>query len=26
MTSSESILWLTQHLLENYGKDPEITA
>lgn len=26
ITSSESILWLTQHLLENYGKDPEITA
>ncbi len=25
VTSSESILWLTQHLLENYGKDPEIT-
>ncbi|MDR9418277.1 M14 family metallopeptidase [Gracilimonas sp.] len=25
ITSSESILWLTQHLLENYGKDPEIT-
>jgi hypothetical protein len=26
ITSSESILWLTQHLLENYGKDPEITG
>ena len=26
ITASESILWLTQHLLENYGKDPEITA
>ncbi|MDX5337558.1 MAG: M14 family metallopeptidase [Cyclobacteriaceae bacterium] len=26
ITSSESILWLTQHLLENYGKDAEITA
>lgn len=25
ITSSESILWLTQHLLENYGKDKEIT-
>ncbi len=25
VTSSESVLWLTQHLLENYGKDPEIT-
>ena len=25
ITSSESILWLTQHLLENYGKDPAIT-
>ncbi|WP_075352112.1 M14 family metallopeptidase [Algoriphagus marinus] len=25
ITASESILWLTQHLLENYGKDPEIT-
>jgi murein tripeptide amidase MpaA len=25
ITSSESILWLTKHLLENYGKDPEIT-
>lgn len=25
ITSSESILWLTQHLLENYGADPEIT-
>lgn len=25
ITSSESILWLTQHLLENYGKDPKIT-
>jgi len=26
ITSSESILWLTQHLLANYGKDSEITA
>lgn len=26
ITSSESILWLTQHLLENYGKDQEITS
>lgn len=25
ITSSESILWLTQHLLESYGKDPKIT-
>ncbi|MBN3518654.1 peptidase [Algoriphagus lutimaris] len=25
ITSSESILWLTQHILENYGADPEIT-
>ncbi|WP_026944721.1 M14 family metallopeptidase [Algoriphagus marincola] len=25
ITSSESILWLTKHLLENYGKDEEIT-
>lgn len=25
ITSSESILWMTQYLLENYGKDPEIT-
>jgi hypothetical protein len=25
VTSSESVLWLTQHLLENYGKDPAIT-
>lgn len=25
ITSSESILWLTKHLLENYGKDPKIT-
>lgn len=25
ITSSESILWLTKHLLENYGKDLEIT-
>ncbi|WP_268034965.1 M14 family metallopeptidase [Algoriphagus sp. PAP.12] len=25
ITSSESILWLTQHILDNYGKDPEIT-
>ncbi|MFC2185778.1 M14 family metallopeptidase [Fulvivirgaceae bacterium LMO-SS25] len=26
ITSSESILWLTQHLLEGYGKDKDITA
>lgn len=25
ITSSESILWLTMHLLENYGKDKAIT-
>jgi len=25
ITSSESILWLTQHLIENYGKDQKIT-
>ena len=25
ITASESILWLLQHLLENYGTDPEIT-
>ncbi len=25
ITSSESVLWLTQYLIENYGKDPEIT-
>lgn len=25
VTSSESVLWLTKHLLENYGKDPKIT-
>lgn len=25
VTSSESTLWLMQHLLENYGTDPEIT-
>ncbi|MFY0685363.1 MAG: peptidase [Balneola sp.] len=25
ITSSESILWLTNHLLENYGKDDAIT-
>lgn len=25
ITSSESILWLTWHLLENYGNDPKIT-
>jgi hypothetical protein len=25
VTSSEAVLWLTQHLLENYGKDPKIT-
>jgi hypothetical protein len=26
ITSSESILWLMQHLVEGYGNDPEITA
>jgi hypothetical protein len=25
ITSSESIMWLLQHLLESYGTDPEIT-
>ena len=25
ITSSESVLWLMRHLLENYGTDPEIT-
>jgi hypothetical protein len=25
ITSSESVLWLAQHLVENYGRDPEIT-
>jgi hypothetical protein len=25
ITSSESVLWLAQHLLENYGRDPRIT-
>lgn len=25
VTSSEAILWLTQHLLENYGRDASIT-
>jgi hypothetical protein len=25
VTASEAVLWLTQYLLENYGKDPEIT-
>jgi len=25
ITGSESVLWLTRHLLENYGKDPVIT-
>jgi murein tripeptide amidase MpaA len=25
ITSSESVLWLIRHLLENYGSDPEIT-
>ncbi len=25
VTSAESVLWLIQHLLENYGSDPEIT-
>jgi len=26
ITSAESVMWLIQHLLENYGKDPEITG
>jgi len=26
ITSSESVLWLIQHVVENYGADPEITA
>jgi hypothetical protein len=26
ITSSESILWLMQHLVDGYGSDPEITA
>jgi hypothetical protein len=26
VTSSESVLWLMQHLLDGYGSDPEITA
>ncbi|MEX0893854.1 MAG: M14 family metallopeptidase [Gemmatimonadota bacterium] len=26
ITSSESVLWLIQHLVENYGSDPEVTA
>lgn len=25
VTSSESVLWLTKYLLDNYGKDPKIT-
>ncbi|MBS0012042.1 MAG: hypothetical protein KFF49_11560, partial [Bacteroidales bacterium] len=25
ITSAESVMWLAQHLLESYGKDPEIT-
>jgi hypothetical protein len=25
ITSSESVLWLAQHILENYGRDPRIT-
>ncbi len=25
ITGSESVLWLMQHLVENYGSDPEIT-
>jgi hypothetical protein len=25
ITSSESVLWLAQHLIENYGRDPQIT-
>src|SRR5665648_254482 len=26
VTSAESVLWLIQHLLTNYGRDPEITG
>ncbi len=26
ITSSESVLWMIQHLVENYGTDPEVTA
>ena len=26
ITSAESVMWLIQHLLENYGTDPEVTA
>jgi hypothetical protein len=26
ITSSESVLWLIQHLVEGYGRDPEVTA
>jgi len=25
ITSSESVMWLAQHLIENYGRDPRIT-
>src|SRR5690606_28092362 len=25
ITSSESVLWLIKHLVENYGRDPRIT-
>ncbi|MCL6259911.1 M14 family metallopeptidase [Aquiflexum sp. TKW24L] len=25
VTASEAVFWLTQHILENYGKDPAIT-
>ena len=25
ITSSETVLWMTKYLLDNYGKDPEIT-
>jgi hypothetical protein len=25
ITSSESVMWLAQHILENYGRDPRIT-
>ena len=25
ITSSESVLWLAKHLIENYGRDPQIT-
>src|SRR5690606_7062840 len=25
VSGSESVLWLAQHLIENYGRDPEVT-